>query len=360
MSGKSNKPRFGKGVLDTLAQKGTANAVKPAVILTGKGSEPTGKDYSQRKGKKKMISQRMALHMVAIARQKGNKPLEQSFRNTYYCLNKVFTSEGRIYGDYCKNRFCTVCMAIRKAEKINNYLPVLQQWKDPHFVTLTIKAPTLRNLKTRVKGCMRAITQIIEKYRKQHQRGKGRPLIGIRSLECNFNPDEKTYNPHFHIIVPDRETGDILIREWLKKWTWRYAEHYCQKNYPITNLNKSLIEVIKYGSKIFTEPDVNKKAKKQKQATGAESEVKIYARGLYNIFDAMKGLRIFERFGFNLPKQTKEKTRSRVTTEFEEWIYSPKFRDWLHEESEQTLLGYTPEPEIVELLKNENIDVMRE
>jgi len=55
---------------------------------------------------------------------------------------------------------------------------------------------------------------------------------------------------------------------------------------------------IKYGSKIFIEPDVN-----EKPATG---DAKIYAAGLYNIFDAMKGLRIFERFCFNLPPGSKK------------------------------------------------------
>ncbi len=41
---------------------------------------------------------------------------------------------------HCKNRFCTYCCGIRKAELITKYLPVLQTWKAPHFVSLTIRA----------------------------------------------------------------------------------------------------------------------------------------------------------------------------------------------------------------------------
>lgn len=46
---------------------------------------------------------------------------------------------------------------------------------------------------------------------------------------------------------------------------------------------------------MFTEPDVNNKAR------GKGKEV-LYAKTLNNIFAAMKGLRIFDRFGFNIPK----------------------------------------------------------
>jgi hypothetical protein len=55
---------------------------------------------------------------------------------------------------------------------------------------------------------------------------------------------------------------------------------------------------VKYGSKIFSEPDVNKKAK------GGRNP-KLYVSALHYIFLSMKGLRIFERFGFDLPKKTK-------------------------------------------------------
>jgi hypothetical protein len=56
---------------------------------------------------------------------------------------------------------------------------------------------------------------ISRKYRKRAQRNKGIKLIGIKSLECNYNPILKKYNPHLHLIVATKEMADILKKEWL-------------------------------------------------------------------------------------------------------------------------------------------------
>lgn len=53
--------------------------------------------------------------------------------------------------------------------------------------------------------------------------------MGIKSLKCNFNPGAKTYNPHFHIIVPDCATAEFLRSEWLKLWTIEFAQKRAQK-----------------------------------------------------------------------------------------------------------------------------------
>lgn len=51
---------------------------------------------------------------------------------------------------------------------------------------------------------------------------------------------------------------------------------------PVRDLESGLIEVIKYGAKIFTEPDLDNKMQGDITST-------IYADALYNIFDGMKG-----------------------------------------------------------------------
>ena len=43
--------------------------------------------------------------------------------------------------------------------------------------------------------------------------GKGIEFVGIKSLECKFNPINKTYNPRLHIIVANKEMADILVKE---------------------------------------------------------------------------------------------------------------------------------------------------
>ena len=64
----------------------------------------------------------MALSLIDVAKENGDVEREKAYWNTYYCQNSVITANGRLYGKYCKNRFCTLCCSIRKAEIINKYL----------------------------------------------------------------------------------------------------------------------------------------------------------------------------------------------------------------------------------------------
>lgn len=195
----------------------------------------------------------------------------------------------------------------------------------------------------------RGFRKITSRCRKRAQRGRGIKLMGIKSLECNFNPVKRTYNPHLHLIVANKQMAELIIAEWLKLCTPKFARRPAQNMQPVKNTEKTLIEIVKYGSKIFTEPDVMEKA-------GKKSERDIYAAALDNIFTAMKGSRIFERFGFNLPKKERQ-TNARVLSEFEAWEFDPKRFDWLQTDTENGFSGYQPSPELVNLLTY-NIDIV--
>lgn len=118
----------------------------------------------------------------------------------------------------------------------------------------------------------------------------------------------------------------------------------------VYNSTSALIEIVKYGSKIFTEPDVNKKS-------NSEGNPTIHAAALDSIFKAMKGLRIFERFGFNLPNVSKIPTPEfTILRDYDEWIFEPTAFDWLNTKNEKRLADYNPIMQLVELLNN-NIDI---
>ena len=95
------------------------------------------------------------------------------------------------------------------------------------------------------------LAKTIHRCNKRSQRGKGVKVIGIKSLECNFNPTRRTYNPHFHLIVPDKATAELLVNEWLITCKPKWALRKSQKALRIYNLEKGLIEVVKYGVKVF-------------------------------------------------------------------------------------------------------------
>jgi hypothetical protein len=97
--------------------------------------------------KRKLVTQKVARELIKIAQRKGDKEMEKSFWHTYYCLNNIVVSDHKIFGSYCKNRICTTCNSIRKAEIINKYLPVIETWANPQLVTLTAKSCYAKNLK---------------------------------------------------------------------------------------------------------------------------------------------------------------------------------------------------------------------
>ena len=343
--------KYRKGKFNTLGESGTTFYNKPAIIVNGSGTDLANRKALKGRAKRKMITQKMVLSLIDVCDKNSTPDRKKAYWNTFNCQSKIYSGNGRLYGKYCKNRFCTLCCSIRKAEIINNYMPIIQAWPDPYFVTLTIKSQPLRNLNKFMRGMIKAFRRINEKYRKRSQRGNGIKLVGIKSLECNFNPRRKEYNPHFHLIVPNQAIAKILLSEWLTIWTAKYTDIKGQKIEPIYNKQSALIELIKYGSKIFTEPDVNKKLK-------SKGKSNIHAAALENIFIAMKGLRIFERFGFNLPNES-EKVRQSATViqKYDEWEFVPKVFDWVNPKNDQTLSEYKPAKDLLNMLEN-NIDTV--
>lgn len=223
-------------------------------------------------------------------------------------------------------------------------------WPNPQFVTLTIVSVHAIKLRFYINAMQRAFKQIKDTQRKRHQRGKGIALIGIKSLECNFNPVRKTYNPHFHLLVPDKATAELLVNEWLKKWTPQFAGRKAQFYRPMRKHKaKDLMEVVKYGSKIFTEPDLNKKSR-------AKTLSLIYANALYNILLAMKGHRLFDRFGFDLPKDTpKPEIKNQLANSYQTWFYDPILHDWQNTTTDEVLTNYLL-PTQLEFLLGNNIN----
>ena len=113
------------------------------------------------------------------------------------------------------------------------------------------------------------------------------------------------------------------------------------------NIEQCLIEVIKYSTKIFTDPDAMRK--------GIMPQ-KVYAAALDNIFQAMESHRIFDRFGFDTPKVNKEcKVQIIPESQCEDFIYAVEVCDWINTKNGARLIDYAPSAQLDWLL-HENID----
>lgn len=82
------------------------------------------------------------------------------------------------------------------------------------MVTLTITFSKKDDLEHLIDQMPEAFRKIQNKYKTRYRRGTGPLLIGLRTLESNFNAIKHTYNPHFHLIVPNKEIAYILKKEW--------------------------------------------------------------------------------------------------------------------------------------------------
>lgn len=332
----------------TLAQSETSEGRNKALILSGNGSDLSDKITAQRRAKRKTIGNKLSLHLLDIDKVKRGGKRAKTLWNTYHCQNRLYYSEGRTFGKYCKNRACPLCLSIRKATIINKYLPIISQWEQPYYIVLTAKAVSARNLSKRIDQMINRFQRIKNRIKTRHARGKGPKLIGIRTIEANFNPIKKTYNPHFNFIVETKEMADLLLAEWLKMLTPKFANKKAQFSRSIENELQQLIEVIKYGSKIFTEPDLKKKGK----------DGKVYALALYNILTAFEGHRLFERFGFNGPKETKKDNRLSIVVDYDIYYWDIAKADWIGSKG-QSLTDYTLCPQL-DYLITEGVDINSE
>lgn len=314
-------------------------------MVTGHGSQIQGNDFLEKCAKRKGITKSIVLSLIDVATAKGDMDKVSSYWNTWHCQNTIIEANGVVYANYCKNRFCTVCTAIRKAEKINKYYPVLSQWSDLQFVTVTAVAQPAKRLNFWIGQMDRAFKRIKGKLKKRYQRGEIRKFRGLRSLECNFNPIRRTYNPHFHIIMEGKEMAELFVKEWLKLWNSKkfHASPKAQKIKPIDDLEKGLKETIKYGIKLFTETDLKKKGKK-------DVPRKVYAKAMHNIIMAMEGRRIFDRFGFNLPKEAPIEPSLQLLTDYKKWVFPSDGINWINPATGENLTTYKVPPELHYLL----------
>jgi len=340
------------GQFNTLAQNGTGISVtginKPPIIVQGEGAQKGNTKSLTNRAKKKVITQTITLALIDVAKRRNEPKREKAYWNTYHCQSRIIDGGDKFYGNYCKNRFCTICSGNRKAEIINKYLPVIRQWKDPYFVTLTAKSVPAYKLKDRMRRMILSFNKIINRNKKRYARGKGIKLEGIRSLESNFNPIARTYNPHFHILVSSKEAAELILKEWLEQCSPAFASRAAQQIRKVEDTIHDLMEVVKYGSKIFTDPTMKKKAK-------SKVSPYIYVSAFHNIIGAMEGHRIFERFGFNLPPGPK-KGKKTILTKYEELVFIPEVFDWVCPETAALLTGYKPSAELLGILE-ENVDL---
>ena len=281
--------------------------------------------------------------IVAHIPQKELKRDLNSFWNMFYCSQTMTVANGKITGNYCKNKLCLVCSSIKGQKLYHRYSDYFNQFdqNELRFVTLTLESVRSFELRDRIKLMQKVFKQIHRTFKKRHERGQMDKFIGLRKVEANFNDKDLTYNPHFHCLVVGIDNANELVKEWQKRIAKLGIKIRvsAQEVKRVSDRGNHYKELFKYLTKIVT--TVGGKSKNGK------SDKSIYLSSTLNIFNAFYRIRTYERYGFNLPE---EKESADLKNEYDIQIESLDYmqsvghfhwrrieNDWLNDETNELL-----------------------
>ena len=288
-----------------------------------------------KRARRKYFGTGLALALVNTSKQNENSVLTKSYWNTFHCVSKLnVMSDGKITGNYCKNRWCMVCNSIRTARMINQYQPIIDSWENKYLVTLTVPNCVSFDLENTIKGMFGTFNQIRKRIQKRNQRKKCGKLVGIRKLECTYNADRDDYHPHFHLIVLGEDMASEIVDIWLDKY--RHANRKAQ-DIRVADSNSSK-ELFKYFTKVIS-----------KSGNGGNQ---IYADAMDVVFNAVRGRRTFQPFGFKSSVLEAENSpkRENYAVGVREWIQI--LGDWVDKDTGECLTGYVPSDGMKDLVEN--------
>jgi plasmid rolling circle replication initiator protein Rep len=202
---------------------------------------PLTSETLSKRAERKAVTKAQNQHLLSL-----NSTLHRQYERTNVCAETIYlhehsaTGETKISTNYCGKRWCTVCSANKTAELMNGYKKSIESLTDIHFVTLTIPSTTADFLKPTIKYMISNFSRIKDKFRK-----RGMVISGIRKIECNYNSDANTFNPHFHLIIENRATAVELVDQWLTTVSGTVSD---AQDIQLADEN-TLMELFKYTSK---------------------------------------------------------------------------------------------------------------
>lgn len=329
--------------LDKLAQLGTKSdygVISDADFEITGSTNKSDKTTLQKRARRKYFTVGLVLALVNASKKNPYSTLTTSYWRTYRCVSTLALFEdGKIVGDYCKCRWCMVCNAIRTANYINRYSPVLSSWTDSHLVTLTLPNCNRENLCSTIDSMQKCFSLIMNTQKKKFQRSKSSfKLVGIRKMECTYNSVRNDYHPHYHVIVEKKEMANVLLEEWLKRNPTANI-----KAQDVRKADSGAVqELFKYMTKVIASGGKNGKIDRR-----------IFAAPLDVIFNAMVRRRVVQPFGFRLPKSLEEPSEETdVNTLLGIMSWQQDIADWVDYETGETLSGYVPNEGMKDLVNN--------
>lgn len=250
------------------------------------------------------------------------------------CLSEIKEAVDQTTGEViykatykCNDKLCGNCSQIRSIVAVTKYKNKVQAMKSPVMVVLHQKSPKIGELKNTINAMYLDWREILRLQAKS----KRENYNGICALEVTTNEKDKTYHPHYHIII-EKHQADELVNTWVSRDPINRKLH-AHKNKQ-TGLFYS--ELPKDDKGNFTIKELFKYAMKMSVTNQDKPGTKYKTIGstdmIYEIAKSLKGVQQWRPFGdFRATPNTKEITQAiqnEMTVTKGEWPHIQLSKVW--------------------------------
>jgi hypothetical protein len=313
-------PKLSAPKLDTLGQP------RKGLISKGCGCD----NPLQKRSLKKALTQACIIgNGNGLVDVEGSK-LTSKYWSTHYCSNVMLQEGQKVSSTYCKRRWCGVCNSIRTANLILGYSEVMEGFKNPYLVTLSLRNVKAEDLEPTIRYMNSKLRKVRDRLRK-----RGYNLQGIRNHECTYNADRNDFHPHMHMIVEGEDEAHQIRMEWLYS-----VPESGWKGQDVEPADKgTIMEVFKYVSKVIVK--------------GKDGNPIHYPKAMDTIYNAYNKKRVIQPFGIKkkaiVEKETGNTEHDYLPLRTEIFIYEDSAMDWVAASGE-VLSEYTPTKKVIDLI----------
>ncbi len=173
------------------------------------------------------------------------------------CANIIEVGKAGVIKTYnfCNNRLCPVCHAIRQARYIDKYSPLVEG-RHLYHLTSTLRAIQTDDpgeLREHITRMERELAKAVEAINLRNKRN-GNPeksVDAIRKIEIGYSV-QNGYTPHFHVLVSGSENAEQILEEWLE----RFDSEASRKAQDLVSIKSDEIKnVFGYAIKLFADKE---------------------------------------------------------------------------------------------------------
>jgi hypothetical protein len=321
-----------------------------------------------KRGRAKYVNNFLMSRLIEMHKETNGNNIDnywlKRYSKTYYCSHTLMNIDNKFVTTFCRYKVCLICARIRTAELIESYFDAINELEDKQFVTLTIQNVYNYQLYDTVREMVKSFQKAKDNLRKQKI-----SLKGTRNMEVTYNPESKTYHPHFHCIIENKQNADALVSEWLR--IYPDADSRAQDVRPFGTHENDLLEAFKYVNKVISGAKKERVKNNELSYETVRKQGKIYIEALDNINKATSGIgqkgkfRTFQAFGIKKKdrEERSEEEKSNKVFGIDFWKYNFDFEnrlyDWINEATGETLTNFVPSQKLETLLTENTVNQIK-